>query len=122
MVAYTASTCKRQTRLHFTHGEIVGNSNQFTVTDFRTGQSTVHRPPGGDDYCGLMKTFVEAVRMKRQDLLGIDVTDILKSHLTTFATERSRKTGTVVDYSEFENVARCAWNGSVQNSTTVDTH
>jgi len=92
------------------------------VTDFRTGQSTVHRPPGGDDYCSLMKTFVEAVRMKRQGLLGIDVTDILKSHLTTFAAEHSRKTGTVVDCSEFENVARCAWNGGVQNPTASDTH
>lgn len=118
MVAYTALICKRQTRLHFTHGEIVGDSNQFTVTDFRTGQSTVHRPPGGDGYLGPMKAFVEAVRTKWQDLLDLDVTDILKSHLTTFAAEHSRKTRTVVDCSDFENIARCTWNGSAPNSTT----
>lgn len=111
MVAYTALACKPQTRLHFTHGEIVGDMNQFTVTDFRTGQSTVHRPAGGDGYPGIMKTFTEAVRTRRQDLLGIDVKDILKSHLTTFAAEHSRKTRTVVDCSEFEKDARCAWNG-----------
>ena len=117
MVAYTSLTCIRQTRLHFTHGEIVGDMNQFTVTDFRTGQSTVHRSAGGDGYPGLMKTFVEAVRTRRQDLLGIDVTDILRSHSTTIAAEHSRKTRTVVDCSEFENVARCAWSGGVQNLT-----
>ena len=38
---------------------------------------------------GLMRTFVEAVRTRRQDLLGTDVTDVLKSHLTVFATEHS---------------------------------
>jgi hypothetical protein len=120
MVAYTTLICERQTRLHFTHGEIVGDMTQFTVTDFRTRQTTVHRPSaeggghGGGDF-GLIRTFVEAVRTKRQDLLGTDVTDVLKSHLTVFAAEHSRKTGTVVDCVEFENAARRAWEGSVQN-------
>ena len=124
MVAYTTLICERQTRMHFTFGEIVGDMNQFTVTDFRTGQSTLRRPPaeggghGGDDF-SLMRTFVDAVRTRRQDLLGTDVTDVLKSHLTVFAAEHSRKTGTVVDYLEFENVARRACEGSVQNSATT---
>jgi len=65
----------------------------------------------------LIKTFVEAVRTRRQDLLGTDVTDILKSHLTIFAAEQSRKTGTVVDCLEFEDAARRAWKESVQNLT-----
>ena len=123
MVAYTALICDRQTRLHFTHGEIVGDMSQFTVTDFRSGLTTVHRPiseggsgHGGGDF-GLVRTFVEAVRTRRQDLLGTDVTDVLKNHLTVFAAEHSRKTGTVVDCVEFENAARRAWDGSVQNST-----
>ena len=117
MVAYTALAVGRQTRLHFTRGEIVSNMNQFTVIDFRTGQSTVHEPPSGDACRDLMKTFVEAVRTRRQDLLGMDVTDILRSHLTTFAAEHSRKTRTVVDCSEFENAARWAWNGGAPNLT-----
>ncbi|KAI9467232.1 hypothetical protein BJY52DRAFT_1111045 [Lactarius psammicola] len=111
MVAYTTLICKRQTRLHFTHGEIVGDMDTFTVTDFRTGQTTDHRPPseggghGGGDL-GMVRTFVEAVRTRQQELLGTDVTDVLKSHLTVFAAEHSRKTRTVVDCMEFENAAR----------------
>jgi hypothetical protein len=68
---------------------------------------------------GLIRTFVEAVRTRRQDLLGTDVTDVLKSHLTVFAAEHSRKTGTVVDCAKFENTARGTWDGpgSVQTST-----
>ena len=122
MVAYTTLICQRQTRLHFTHGEIIGDMTQFTVTDFRSGLSTVHQPPpepgashGGGDL-GLTRTFVEAVRTRRQDLLGTDVTDVLRSHLTVFAAEHSRKTGTVVDCVEFESTARRAWDGGVQNS------
>jgi hypothetical protein len=104
MVAYTKLICERQTRLHFTHGEIVGDMSQFTVTSEGGGH-------GGGDF-GLVRTFVEAVRTRRQDLLGTYIADVLKSHLTIFAAEHSRKTGTVVDCVEFENAARCAWYGS----------
>jgi hypothetical protein len=121
MVAYTALICERQTRLHFTHGEIVGNMSKFTVTDFRSGQTVVHRPRseggghGGGDI-GLMRSFVEAVRTRQQNLLGTDVTEVLKSHLTVFAAEHSRKTGSMVDCREFENAARRTWDGRVQSS------
>ncbi|KAH9988271.1 hypothetical protein BJV74DRAFT_467050 [Russula compacta] len=33
--------------LHFTHGEIVGDMSQFTVTDFRFDETTIHRPSTG---------------------------------------------------------------------------
>jgi len=126
MVAYTTLICERQTRLHFTRGEIIGDMSQFTVTDFRSRHTTVHRPSqggggghGGGDL-GLVSTFVEAVRTRRQDLLGTDVADVLKSHLTVFAAEHSRKTGAVVDCVEFENAARRAWDGSVRTSTASE--
>ncbi|KAH9965719.1 hypothetical protein BC827DRAFT_1126095 [Russula dissimulans] len=124
MVAFTTVIGDRQTHLHFTHGEIIGDGRKFTVTDFRSGQRTVHHRPseggghGGGDY-GLVRTFVEAVRTRQQGLLGTDVTDILKSHLAVFAAEHSRKTGSVVDCVEFENTARRAWDGSIQDSTTT---
>lgn len=111
MVAYTSLICERQTRLHFTHGELVGDMSTFTVTDFRTGRSTVHHPKleggghGGGDL-GLIKTFVEAVKTGRQELLGTNVSEVLKSHLTVFAAEHSRRKGTVVDCVEFEKSAR----------------
>ena len=111
MVAFTSIICERQLRMHFTHGEIVGDMSTFTVTDFRKNHTRVHHPPseggghGGGDL-GLIRTFVEAVRTGRQDVLGTDVSEILKSHLTVFAAEHSRKEGKVVDCSEFENSMR----------------
>jgi len=99
--------------LHFTHGEIVGDMSTFTVTDFRASpaKATLHRPKadggghGGGDL-GLIRAFVEAVRTGRQDVLGTDVEEVLKSHMTVFAAEASRKQGRVVDVKEFENEAR----------------
>lgn len=111
MVAYTSLICERQTRMHFTHGEIVGDMSKFTVTDFRKNQSKVHHPRneggghGGGDL-GLIKAFVEAVRTGRQDVVGTDVSEVLKSHLTVFAAEHSRKEGIVVDCVQFEKLAK----------------
>ncbi|ETW84569.1 hypothetical protein HETIRDRAFT_312391 [Heterobasidion irregulare TC 32-1] len=115
MVAFTSLICDRQTRLHFTHGEIVGDMKTFTVNNFRTGQSVLHKPKdeggghGGGDL-GLIRTFVEAVRTGRQELLGTDVTEVLKSHMTVFAAEHSRKQGVVVDCEEFHRSARQTYN------------
>ncbi|CAA7259546.1 unnamed protein product [Cyclocybe aegerita] len=110
MVAFTFAICERQTRMHFTQGEIIGDMNSFTVTDFRTRTTRVHRPKnegshGGGDL-GLIRAFVQAVRENRQDYLGTDVNEILKSHLTVFAAERSRKEGSVVDCFVFEAEAK----------------
>lgn len=111
MVAQTSLICERQSRLHFSHGEIVGDMDTFTVTDFRTGKSTHHAPAhegghhGGGDL-GLIRTFIEAVRTGRQELLGTDVSEVLKSHMTVFAAEQSRRDGTVVDCEKFEREAK----------------
>lgn len=111
MVAYTSLICDRQLRMHFTQGEIVGDMNKFTVTDFRKKTSKVIHPRneggghGGGDL-GLIQAFVEAVATGNQAVLGTDVGEVLKSHLTVFAAEASRKEGRVVDCAEFERVAR----------------
>ncbi|KAI0775972.1 streptomycin biosynthesis protein StrI [Trametes elegans] len=111
MVAQTSLICERQTRLHFAFGEIVGDMSAFTVTDFRTGVRARHAPRdeggghGGGDL-GLISTFVEAVRTGRQDVLGTDVGDVLRSHLAVFAAEKSRREGVVVDCVRFEKEAR----------------
>ena len=111
MIAQTSLICERQSRLHFSHGEIVGDMDTFTVTNFRTGQTTRHAPKhegghhGGGDL-GLIRTFVEAVRTGRQELLGTDVSEVLQSHLTVFAAEKSRRDGTVVDCEKFEREAK----------------
>ncbi|KIK96953.1 hypothetical protein PAXRUDRAFT_825440 [Paxillus rubicundulus Ve08.2h10] len=111
MVAFTSLVCERQTRLHFTHGEIVGDMTTFTVTDFRTGKRMKHYPAneggghGGGDL-GLIRTFVEAVRTNDQAVLGTDVDEVLKSHMTVFAAEKSRKDGKIVDCVEYEEKVR----------------
>ncbi len=110
MVAFTEAICDRQVRLHFSHGEIIGNMTTFTMTDFRKKQTKTHRPKneggghGGGDM-GLIRSFVEAVRTERQELLGTSVQEVLKSHLTVFAAEKSRREGTIVDIVEFEKEA-----------------
>lgn len=111
MVAYTSLICDRQTRLHFTHGELVGNMKSFTVTDFRTRQVTQHTPAdeggghGGGDR-GLMDAFVSAVAAGDQSLLGTDVGEVLRAHVAVFAAEASRREGRVVGVEAFEREER----------------
>ncbi|KAJ7742448.1 hypothetical protein DFH07DRAFT_750395 [Mycena maculata] len=111
MVAYTSLICDRQVRLHFTNGEIVGDMRTFTVHDFRTGKRTTNVPRdeggghGGGDL-GLIRAFVEAVRTGRQDALGTNLAEVVKSHMTVFAAETSRREGRVVDCVEFERTVR----------------
>lgn len=111
MVAYTSLICDRQVRLHFTNGEIVGDMRTFTVHDFRTGvrKTSVPRDEGGGhgggDF-GLIRSFVQAVRTGRQAMLDTTLAEIVKSHLTVFAAETSRREGRVVDCLEFERSVR----------------
>ncbi|KAK0468448.1 uncharacterized protein EV420DRAFT_1626274 [Desarmillaria tabescens] len=100
MVAFTSLICDRQLRMHFTHGEIVGDMNKFTVTDFRTRTTTTHVPKdeggghGGGDL-GLIRSFIKAVRAGDQKVLGTDIAEIT-----------SRKEGRVIDCVEYEKLAR----------------
>ncbi|KAF7331907.1 GFO-IDH-MocA domain-containing protein [Mycena kentingensis (nom. inval.)] len=111
MVAYSSLICDRQVRLHFVNGEIVGDMRTFTVHDFRTGTRRTVTPKseggghGGGDL-GLIHAFVSAVRTGRQEALGTTLEEIVKSHMTVFAAETSRKEGRVVDCVEFERTVR----------------
>lgn len=100
--------CNRKTSIHGTHGEIIGDMKTFTVTDFRTGETTRHTPHseggghgGGDS--GLMRAFVKAVRDDDQGALGLTPRDILTSHLMVFAAEESRLTDETVKYRQFHD-------------------
>lgn len=110
MIAFTSLVCQRQVRLHFSHGEIIGDMNSFTVNDFTsntTKEYTFHTAGGhGGGDLGLIETFIQAVRQGKQEVLGTDVADMVKSHMTVFAAEASRKEGRVVDCIEFERKAR----------------
>src|ERR1700761_578122 len=114
MVAFTEAICERQLRLHFTHGELIGDMNTFTFSKFhsKTGERTTTRRPineggghGGGDL-GLIKCFVEAVEKQDQSVLGTDAQEVLLSHLTVFAAENARKHGAVILCEDFHNAAR----------------
>lgn len=111
MVAHTSLVCQRQTRLHFSHGELVGDGSMYTVTDFRTRKTTRHVPRsegeghgGGDN--GLMDAFISAVATQDQALLGTDVGEVLRTHMAVFAAERSRRERKVVEIAKFEKDER----------------
>lgn len=81
-----------------------------TVFDFVTRQKTTHRPQqidsshGGGD-AGLSQAFFSAVAQSDQTVMGITPEDVLHSHLTVFAAERSRRTKAVVDFAKFKQEA-----------------
>jgi hypothetical protein len=110
MVAFTQQVCSRVTRIHGSHGELIGDMSTYTVTDFRTGETTRHIPPneggghGGGDM-GLMRSFIKACAERDQSALEVRPEDILRSHLMVFAAEESRLKDQNVSYDEFEK--RC---------------
>ncbi|KAH7103055.1 NAD(P)-binding protein [Auriculariales sp. MPI-PUGE-AT-0066] len=110
MVAFTSLICQRQSRLHFTHGEIVGDGASYTVTNFTTGDSKKYYPASGGGHgggdLGLSEAFVKAVAENNQNVLGTDVNEVLKHHLMVFAAEKSRRDGVVVDCVAFEQDVR----------------
>ena len=71
IVAHTSSICARQTRLHFEHGEVIGDMSTYTITDFRIpGRGAQRVVPryvrgghGGGD-AGLMRAWLRAIREK----------------------------------------------------------
>ncbi|KAF8704532.1 Oxidoreductase family, C-terminal alpha/beta domain, partial [Rhizoctonia solani] len=123
MVAFTKLICERQTRVHLTHGEVVGDSNVFTTSDFRTNETRRHRPSSmdahGDGDMGVVREFVRCVAHRlarkgnsggeREDDdrdgggdLGYPVSEVLRSHLAVFCAEKARRDGTVILFEEFE--------------------
>ncbi|KAJ3741318.1 hypothetical protein DFH05DRAFT_1505599 [Lentinula detonsa] len=111
MVAFSSAICQRELRMYFTYGEIIGDMSKYTVTDFKASKTKTFYPVneggghGGGDM-GLIRTFIEAVRTGNQKLLGTDVGEVLRSHMTVFAAEASRREQQVVNCVEFEQKAR----------------
>ncbi|KAF8321742.1 streptomycin biosynthesis protein StrI [Clavulina sp. PMI_390] len=136
MVAYTEKICDRETRIHFTNGELIGDMKTFTTTYFTrlnvlgkderaaaggvvaseipgSKPARVHHKPTVDEMSGhgggdigLIAAFVEAVKAGKQEILDVTVDDILNSHLTVFAAETSRREGRIVDVKEYEASVR----------------
>lgn len=94
----------RRTRVMGSMGDLVGDMESFTHTDFRTGKATKwdsssfddgayskHGHGGGD--ARLMRDWVQAVSQQDASLLTSTIEASIESHLMGFAAERSRKSG-----------------------------
>ncbi|KAH8844856.1 hypothetical protein MCOR02_010697 [Pyricularia oryzae] len=122
MVSQTTKICQRHTLIYGEHGEVYADSQTISVSDFRTGQTTVHRPRlesvghgGGDN--GLTRQFVLAVdkvknhgwsaERAQREIVGCSLEDVLRSHAMVFCAEDARKGRKVLDWAEW-------WRGKVQ--------
>jgi hypothetical protein len=126
MVAHTRKICNRYTHLYGVDGEIYADSSSITVEDFRTGKTTVHRPPieshghGGGDI-GLTRQFVTAVdKVKnhgwttdraQRELVGCTVEEAVRSHAMVFCAEAARRGKEVIDWRKW-------WAAEVEARTT----
>ena len=103
MEAFT-SYSGRRTRVFGTMGDIVGDEELLTVTNFRTDKAEVWDASkikitsghGGGDY-GLAHDFVQAVSQHKPELLTSTISASMESHLMGFRAEESRLTGKIVD-------------------------
>jgi len=97
----------RRTRIMGTRGDIVGDMETFTVTDFLTGKSTAfdvnaedasnyeNAGHGGGDM-GMIRDWIEAVRTQNPNVMSTPLDESLESHLIAFAAERSRKENKII--------------------------
>lgn len=98
----------RQTKIMGTRGEITGDRHSFKLYDFLTDETTDYSPEeefaatghGGGDF-GIMKDFLAAVRAKDPAMVQTGADETLESHLTVFAAEVARLTGTVVKMEDY---------------------
>jgi hypothetical protein len=101
MEAFT-SYGNRHTRIMGTKGDIVGNMETMTITDFLTRKKTIwdasniadleeykHAGHGGGDW-RLMRDFVQAVSKQDHSLLVSTISESMESHIMGFKAEESR--------------------------------
>ncbi|MCC8134444.1 MAG: Gfo/Idh/MocA family oxidoreductase [Tannerellaceae bacterium] len=97
----------RRTRIMGTRGDIVGDMEEFTHTDFVTGESKTYKANvldalnyegvghgGGDE--GMIRDWIEALCTQNPAVMSTPLDESLESHLMAFAAEESRKEEKVV--------------------------
>lgn len=94
----------RRTRIFGSMGDVVGDMDSMTVTDFKTRQShqwkvsdhaTIDSGHGGGDY-GLVRDLIAAIDRKDPSLLTSTIDASMESHLMGFVAEESRRTGKIL--------------------------
>lgn len=88
----------RRTRIMGSHGDIVGDMSQFTLTNFLTGEKTEWQQNsdahGGGDW-NLVSDWIQAVSQQNASLLSSSIDASVESHIIGFTAEKSRLKGTV---------------------------
>ncbi|WP_367772705.1 Gfo/Idh/MocA family oxidoreductase [Flavobacterium sp. WC2421] len=88
----------RRTRVMGSHGDIVGDMSQFTLTNFLTGEKTEWQQNsdahGGGDW-NLVSDWIQAVSQQNAGLLSSSIDASVESHIIGFTAEKSRLKGTV---------------------------
>ena len=88
----------RCTRIMGTKGDIVGDMENYTITDFKTGQETSWSLKtdfhGGGDH-RLVQDWVQAVGHQNAAILSSTIDVSVVSHLMAFAAEKSRVNHTI---------------------------
>ena len=87
----------RRTRIMGTMGEMIGNFETITLSNFRdhtkeiVWEKTSEDETGhGDGDFGLIKQFLKAVRSNNSTIFGSTIEESMESHLMAFAAEKSR--------------------------------
>ncbi|MBL7840933.1 MAG: Gfo/Idh/MocA family oxidoreductase [Cyclobacteriaceae bacterium] len=90
----------RRTRVMGSHGDIVGDMNSFTITNFKSGKTEEWKETtdghGGGDW-RLAGNWVQAVAQRNPALLTSTIDQSIESHVMGFMAEESRKTKKVMD-------------------------
>lgn len=90
----------RRTRVMGSHGDIVGDMNSFTITNFKSGKKEEWKETtdghGGGDW-RLAENWVQAVAQRNPGLLTSTIDQSIESHVMGFMAEESRKTKNVMD-------------------------
>lgn len=97
----------RRTRVMGSMGDITGDMEEMTLTDFRTGKQEILKPKaedaenyknsghGGGDWF-LMRDFIQAVANQDPSRLTSTIDQSIESHLMGFAAEESRKSNKII--------------------------
>lgn len=89
----------RRTRVMGTMGDIVGDMENFTLTDFQTGKRTVYDQSSGDGHGGgdwrLVRDWLQAVGQHNPALLTSTIDASIESHVMGFMAEKSRSSGRI---------------------------
>jgi len=89
----------RRTRVMGSMGDIVGDMETFTLSDFRTGKRTVYDQSSGDSHGGgdwrLVRDWIQAVTQQNPALLTSTIDASIESHVMGFMAEKSRTTGRI---------------------------